>query len=133
MMTQLRYSRYTSDDHRLLNPSMVREMSGSKVEAVIWDMDGVIADTAPYHLNAWQEVFQKRGVKFTEEDFKHSFGLRNDTIIRNILGEEISQDEIGIIAAEKEAIFRSCAYRISHTEHRGPKEGCGTISINGSF
>ena len=47
-------------------------MPESKV--VIWDMDGVIADTAPYHLKAWQDVFRKRGVNFTEEDFRRKFG-----------------------------------------------------------
>ncbi len=69
-------------------------------------MDGVIADTAPYHLKAWQEIFQKRGVSFTEEAFRHSFGQRNDTIIRNYLGKEISQDEINVIANEKEENYR---------------------------
>ena len=81
-------------------------MSRSKTKAVIWDMDGVIADTAPYHLKAWQEVFQKRGVEFTEEDFRHTFGQRNDTIIRNTLGEETPQSEIDDIAREKERNFR---------------------------
>ena len=69
-------------------------------------MDGVIADTAPYHLKAWQEVFRKRGVKFTEEDFRRQFGQRNDTIIRTTLGEGISQSEIDVIAGEKEANYR---------------------------
>ena len=69
-------------------------------------MDGVIADTAPYHLKAWQEVFQKRGVKFTEEDFRCQFGQRNDTIIRTTLGEGVSQSEIDVIASEKEANYR---------------------------
>ncbi len=69
-------------------------------------MDGVIADTAPYHLKVWQEVFQKRGANFTEEDFRHSFGQRNDTIIRNALGKEVSQAEIDVIADEKEKSFR---------------------------
>jgi beta-phosphoglucomutase family hydrolase len=69
-------------------------------------MDGVIADTAPYHFSAWQETLGQRGVKFTEEDFKHSFGLRNENIIRNMLGET-SQDEIEAIAREKEETFRS--------------------------
>ena len=78
----------------------------SKIKAVIWDMDGVIADTAPYHCQAWQEVFQKRGVTFTEEHFRRNFGQRNDTIIRNILGEDISQSEIDAIASEKEKSFR---------------------------
>ena len=81
-------------------------MPKTNTRAVIWDMDGVIADTAPYHLPAWQEVFQKSGVKFTEEDFRHTFGQRNDTIIRNALGEEVSQDEIDAIASEKEESFR---------------------------
>jgi len=81
-------------------------MPESKMKAAIWDMDGVIADTAPFHLKAWQEVFQKRGVKFSEEDFKHTFGQRNDTIIRSVLGKETPQDEIKAIASEKEAGFR---------------------------
>lgn len=75
-------------------------------KAVIWDMDGVIADTAPYHFKAWQEVFQKRDVNFTEEDFRRNFGQRNDTIIRNVLGEGLSPSEIDAIADEKEIDFR---------------------------
>jgi beta-phosphoglucomutase family hydrolase len=78
----------------------------SKGKAVIWDMDGVIADTAPYHLKAWQEVFQKRGVDFTEEDFRHSFGQRNDTIIGDALGKAASPAEIDAIARDKEENFR---------------------------
>jgi beta-phosphoglucomutase family hydrolase len=76
-------------------------------KAIIWDMDGVIADTAPYHFKAWQQVFQKRGVKFTEADFKHNFGQRNDTIIRDIQGQGTSQSEIDAISQEKENSFRN--------------------------
>ena len=82
-------------------------MPRSNTKAVIWDMDGVIADTAPYHLKAWQQVFRKRGVNFTEEDFKRNFGQRNDTIIRNTLGLSTSQSEIEAIANEKENIYRN--------------------------
>lgn len=77
-----------------------------EVEAVIWDMDGVLADTAPHHLRAWQEIFGKRGISFTEEDFKRGFGIRNDAIIRNILGEQVTKDEIETVAQEKEKAFR---------------------------
>ena len=69
-------------------------------------MDGVIADTAPYHLKAWQEVFRKRGVSFSEEDFRRNFGQRNDTIIRNTLGEDTPQSEVDIVASDKERNFR---------------------------
>jgi beta-phosphoglucomutase family hydrolase len=77
-----------------------------ELEAVIWDMDGVLADTAPYHLLAWQETFAKRGIKFTKEDFMRGFGIRNDAIIRNVLGEKTTKAEIETIAQEKEATFR---------------------------
>ena len=88
----------------IINPKQ-RNIRG-KAKAVIWDMDGVIADTAPYHLIAWQEVFRKRGVNFTEEDFRHNFGQRNETIIRNALGEQISKSVIDAIARGKERNFR---------------------------
>ena len=40
-------------------------------KAVIWDMDGVIADTARYHFEAWHEVFllaAQRLLKSNKED-----------------------------------------------------------------
>lgn len=81
-------------------------MSETETIAVIWDMDGVIADTGPYHLKSWQKVFKNRGVSFTKEDFARNFGQRNDTIIRIILGAEMPQNEVTRIAQEKETIFR---------------------------
>ncbi len=81
-------------------------MPGNSTKAVIWDMDGVIADTAHYHLRAWQEALQKRGVNFTEETFRESFGQRNDTIIGKVLGQGVSPEEVKAISDEKEASFR---------------------------
>ena len=81
-------------------------MPEGKLEAVIWDMDGVIADTGPYHFMAWQDVFHKRGVNFTEEDFQRNFGKRNDTIVRYGMGDGISSEEVDIITIEKEECFR---------------------------
>jgi beta-phosphoglucomutase family hydrolase len=81
----------------------------AEIRAVIWDMDGVIADSGPHHLAAWQEIFSRRGVNFTSQDFKQSFGMRNDNIIRNTLGEKMPQAEVDAIAREKEETFRRIA------------------------
>ncbi|UCH43517.1 MAG: HAD family phosphatase [Dehalococcoidales bacterium] len=81
-------------------------MSQNNNRAVIWDMDGVIVDTASYHRKAWQEVFSKQGILFTEDDFRHSFGQRNDTIIKEVMGAEVSPDILNTISSEKEVIFR---------------------------
>jgi len=78
----------------------------SSKKAVIWDMDGIIADTGPYHLKGWQTVFRKRGANYTEEDYRRNTGKRNDSIIRNILGEKTAQNEITTITREKGEVFR---------------------------
>ncbi len=75
-------------------------------KAVIWDMDGIIVDTAQYHLKGWQIVFGERGVNYTEEDYRRNTGKRSDSIIKNILGREIAQGEIATIIREKDETFR---------------------------
>jgi beta-phosphoglucomutase family hydrolase len=93
-------------------------MTTKQTKAVIWDMDGVIADTAPYHFKAWQGVFRKAGVNFTEEHFRRNFGQRNDTIIKKNLGDDLPAKEIAQIAQEKEQGFRQNA-RGKVKPHRG--------------
>jgi len=80
-------------------------MSDGRLEAVLWDLDGVIADTADYHYRAWEDVFGKRGVTFTREDFMRHFGQRHDTIIRFALGD-VSPEEFDVITHEKQENYR---------------------------
>jgi beta-phosphoglucomutase family hydrolase len=81
-------------------------MSKNKLEAVIWDMDGVIADTIEYHFQAWKEEFAKKGIDYTEEHFLRFFGQRNDTIIKDALGDEVVPEEMSAINLAKQANFR---------------------------
>jgi len=81
-------------------------MSKGKLEAILWDLDGVIADTGSYHYQAWQDVFQKRGVNFAEEDFMRHFGQRHDTIIRSAFGGSISTEEFDAVTIEKQENYR---------------------------
>jgi beta-phosphoglucomutase family hydrolase len=81
-------------------------MSDTRLRAVLWDLDGVIADTGRYHCRAWQEVFSQRGISFSEEHFMQHFGQRNDTIIRDTVGQDITQEELEAIADKKEKAYR---------------------------
>ncbi len=81
-------------------------MAKNEAPAVIWDMDGVIADTSPYHLKGWQIVLRKRGLNYTEEDFQRNTGKRNDSIAKIVLGEKTPQPEIMAIVNEKDEAFR---------------------------
>ena len=81
-------------------------MSDHKLEAVLWDLDGVIADTGDCHYQAWKNVFAKRGVHFSHEDFIRFFGRRHDTIIWFALGRDISPEELEAVTREKQADYR---------------------------
>jgi len=74
-------------------------------KAVLWDLDGVLVDTAPFHFQAWQELFQSLGKGFAEVDFRRTFGLRNDAILGDILGE-LTPTEIERLAQKKEELYR---------------------------
>jgi beta-phosphoglucomutase family hydrolase len=76
------------------------------VKALIWDLDGVIADTAPSHFRAWRRLAQDRGITFTEADFKQTFGKRNPEIIAEKFGTDIPFEETELLAQRKEEVFR---------------------------
>lgn len=74
-------------------------------KAVIWDMDGVIVDSGPFHLKSWQYAFKKKGVEFLTADFQQNFGRRNDAIVRTVLGP-VSDEVVSEVANSKEEFFR---------------------------
>jgi HAD superfamily hydrolase (TIGR01509 family) len=75
-------------------------------KAIIWDMDGVLADTGDAHLRAWQVLYGERGQTITRGEFAETFGMANGPIIRRWLGDATSDAEVAQIAARKEALYR---------------------------
>lgn len=76
--------------------------------AFLWDMDGVIIDSAEHHYQSWRETLATRGVDYTEEQFRSYFGQRNDLVVREILGP-LPQSEVSAIADEKDVRYRELA------------------------
>ncbi|MFO7825388.1 MAG: HAD family phosphatase [Cyclobacterium sp.] len=78
-----------------------------KKQAVIFDMDGVICHTNPYHSEAFRVFFGKRGLNPTEEEFaQHMYGKSNKYIFRHFLGREVTGEEFSALENEKEGLFR---------------------------
>ena len=78
------------------------------MKAVLWDLDGVLVDSAPFHFQAWRELLASLGRELSEADFRRTFGLRNDAILRDLLGD-LSPAEMERLAARKEGLFRQAA------------------------
>ena len=73
--------------------------------AVLWDLDGTIADSKDFHWRAWRDTMAAAGVEVTHQQFLLSFGQRNDAI----LGEWLpgaSTARVTRMGDEKETRFR---------------------------
>ncbi len=75
--------------------------------AVIFDMDGVICHTNPYHSKAFDQFFAKRGLNPSQEEYaEHMFGKSNSYILSHFLQRQISGEELTALENEKEGLFR---------------------------
>ncbi|HEU0003502.1 MAG TPA: HAD family phosphatase [Ktedonobacteraceae bacterium] len=75
------------------------------IQAVIWDLDGVIIDSADEHRRAWQRLARETGVTLTDADFWATFGKRNDDIIP-LFWKNVSPEQLQELANRKEVYFR---------------------------
>lgn len=76
------------------------------LQAVIWDLDGVIVDSSEQHRQSWQLLAGETGVSFTDEDFWSSFGRSNAAIIPLHWGAHLTPAQIDDLANRKEIYFR---------------------------
>lgn len=73
---------------------------------VLWDMDGTIVDSAEYHWRAWRDTMSREGSPITYEQFRATFGQRNDSILRQWLGKKATSELIQRIGDTKESLYR---------------------------
>ena len=81
--------------------------SDSNPRAVLWDLDGTLADTMTGHFRAWREVLAGEGYALSWETFAASFGQRNDTALCSMLDTELPASEVERISDIKEQRFRA--------------------------
>ncbi len=75
------------------------------IQAVIWDLDGVIIDSGEDHRKAWQRLAKETGVTFSNSQFWSTFGRRNADIIPLVWGD-IPLELIQELADRKEIYYR---------------------------
>ena len=54
-----------------------------KIKGCIFDLDGVIVDTAKYHYIAWKRLASEMGFDFTEKDNERLKGVSRTRLLRN--------------------------------------------------
>lgn len=76
------------------------------MRAVLWDLDGTLADSREFHWRSWRDTMADAGEPITYEQFLASFGQRNDAILTKWLGPRATPARWLQIGDDKEALYR---------------------------
>ncbi len=85
-----------------------------KVKAVLFDMDGVITDTMPYHFRAWRKVMKENGIEVTECEVYLREGQPGRRTIKELFAERGLVFDPGLakrIIRDKEKLFKKIVRR----------------------
>ncbi|WP_179351312.1 beta-phosphoglucomutase [Winogradskyella vidalii] len=85
----------------------------------IFDLDGVIVDTAKYHFLAWQQLAKNLDINFTEEENEQLKGVSRVRSLEKILAwgnKTISQDLFDKLMGEKNEEYLSYIAEMDESE-----------------
>ncbi|QIP14160.1 HAD family phosphatase [Spirosoma aureum] len=75
--------------------------------AALFDMDGVIVDNTDFHINAWLQFAQQKGIPLTRDQYiDHINGRVSADAMAYVFQRPIQPGELIVLTEEKEAIYR---------------------------
>jgi len=80
-----------------------------QISSLIFDMDGVITDTMPYHFRAWRSVFVSQGIIPSHEDIYKREGQKGIDSVRELFKERhkpFTETMAKKLLGEKEELFK---------------------------
>ena len=75
-------------------------------KGVIWDLDGVLADTAEAHFRCWVTALAEKEIPLDRPTFDGLFGMNTRDMLAQLLGRSPEPGELEAIVNRKEEIFR---------------------------
>ena len=88
-------------------------------KAIIFDLDGVIVDTAKYHYLAWRELALQLGFDFTEEQNEQLKGVnrvRSLEILLKLGNVQLEEEQKTKLLIEKNTQYLEYIAEMDHTE-----------------
>ncbi len=88
-------------------------------DAVIFDLDGVIVDTAKYHYLAWKRLADEKGIPFTEKDNERLKGVSRMASLEILLSLgklDLSEEEKAVLAERKNTWYVEMIDRLTKDE-----------------
>ncbi|MDF9843391.1 MULTISPECIES: beta-phosphoglucomutase [unclassified Paenibacillus] len=90
----------------------------SRLQAVIFDLDGVITDTAEYHYQAWVIIAKELGIPFTREFNENLKGVSRHDSLKLLLGQaasprDYSPEELEDLATRKNELYKELIEKVT--------------------
>lgn len=78
-----------------------------KTGALIFDMDGTMVDSMPFHAKSWGEFTRRHGIAMeVDEVLRRTTGRNGVECMHELFGRQLADDEALKLVAEKEGIYR---------------------------
>lgn len=90
-----------------------------EIKACIFDLDGVLVDTAQYHFVAWKALAKELGVPFNHEDNENLKGVSRMESLQYILNKgklDVTPERKEVLAARKNAHYLSLCEQITEDD-----------------
>ncbi|HEY3243452.1 MAG TPA: HAD family phosphatase [Phycisphaerae bacterium] len=79
------------------------------ISGVIFDLDGVLIDSAEAHRASWRQLGREAGLAVTDAQFAATFGRQNRDIIPILLGHAVDDATLRRLSDRKEELYRELA------------------------
>ena len=80
-------------------------------DAILFDFDGVLADTEPLHCQCWAEILKPFGYELTWETFVREFvGVSDQDLVRRMAAARVPPipfDDLWAVYPKKKELFRT--------------------------
>lgn len=87
------------------------------LQAVIFDLDGVITDTAEYHFQAWKQLADEEGIPFSRADNEALRGVsRRESLLRILRGREVGEAQFQAMMDRKNSAYRALLAQIGERD-----------------
>lgn len=84
------------------------------LQAVIFDLDGVLTDTAEYHYRAWKRLADEEGLPFDRHRNEQLRGVsRRESLLRILAGRVVHEEQMASLMARKNDYYQEMLARVS--------------------
>ena len=87
------------------------------IKGFIFDLDGVLTDTAEYHFRGWKRLADEEGLPFTREDNESLRGVpRRESLLLILKGKSVSEEKLQEMMERKNQYYLEFIHEIKPSD-----------------